>query len=65
MLQLLIFSEEEDLGDMDSLDIKPPQAKVQEHRPKKRETERSHHKRSDRSDKRREERHAHRDKHHR
>jgi len=56
---------EEDAGDMDdSLDIKPPQAKVAEHRTKKREQERSHLKRSER-DKRRDDRHSHREKHHR
>ncbi|XP_050304838.1 serine/threonine-protein kinase PITSLRE isoform X2 [Anthonomus grandis grandis] len=58
-------SEDEDVGDIDSLDIKPPQARVVEHRSRKRGSEKSHHKKGERSDKRREERHSHREKHHR
>ncbi|KAL1491294.1 hypothetical protein ABEB36_011912 [Hypothenemus hampei] len=60
--------EDEDLGDMDSLDIKPPQARVTDSRLKKKSTnERSHHsKTAMRGDKRsREDRHSHREKHHR
>lgn len=61
------FSEQEDdLGDMDSLDIKPPQAKVQEHRAKRRDPERGHRRPEERDERRREEqRHKHREKHHR
>ncbi|XP_044260235.1 cyclin-dependent kinase 11B-like isoform X2 [Tribolium madens] len=57
---------EEDGENIDSLDIKPPQARVssQSSRNKRREghESRSHHKRSERH---REERHSHREKHHR
>lgn len=53
------------MGDIDSLNIKPPQARILDHRPKKREADKSHHRRSDKSDKHRDERHTHREKHHR
>ncbi|RZC33125.1 cdk10/11-like protein [Asbolus verrucosus] len=57
---------EEDAENLDSLDIKPPQARVaaQSSRSKRREghESRSHHKRSERH---RDERHSHREKHHR
>ncbi|XP_066253796.1 serine/threonine-protein kinase PITSLRE isoform X2 [Euwallacea similis] len=58
-------SGEEDMGDMDSLDIKPPQARVVEHRSKKKDVDKSHHRRSDKIEKRRDERHMRREKHHR
>ncbi|XP_030758979.1 serine/threonine-protein kinase PITSLRE isoform X2 [Sitophilus oryzae] len=57
-------SDDEDIGDMDALDIKPPQAKILDHKTKKREHERSRRK-SDKNEKGREVRHSHRDKHHR
>lgn len=53
------------MGDIDSLNIKPPQARILDHRAKKREADKSHHRRSDKSDKHRDERHTHREKHHR
>lgn len=64
---LFYFSlSEEDAENVDSLDIKPPQARVssQTSRSKRREghESRSHHKRSERH---RDERHSHREKHHR
>ncbi|XP_076253521.1 cyclin dependent kinase 11B pitslre isoform X5 [Rhynchophorus ferrugineus] len=57
-------SEEEDIGDMDSLDIKPPQARISDHKSKRREHER-HHRKSEKVEKHREDRHSHREKHHR
>ncbi|CAG9854486.1 unnamed protein product [Phyllotreta striolata] len=55
------ISEEEEGEAIDSLDIKPPQAKIaSQSKTKKREHERRKH-----SDRHREDRHSHRDKHHR
>ncbi|CAG9760583.1 unnamed protein product [Ceutorhynchus assimilis] len=56
-------SEEDDGGD--SLNIKPPQARTSDHRSKRRDFDKLHHRLPDRSDRKRDSRHGHKDKHRR